>query len=174
MNNTLLPYLQTLCRLIDPNLDGSISMHDVGAEMGLNREESTQTAQELMADGLVDVRTLAGAIGITAEGLALLETATDSAPSDAVTLGTDGIISPAAKDELQQIMAQTRTALEEWDLTADDRAEVLADLETIEAQMASPKPKNTILHAAVESLHTLLINSDQDDPRIKRWVRLLG
>ena len=149
-------------------------MHDVGAEMGLTREESNQTAQELMADGLVDVRTLAGAIGITADGLALLETAIDSAPSDAVTLGTDGIVSPVAKDELQKIVMQTRTALENWDMATDDQAELLADLETIDAQMVSPKPKNTILRAAVESLHTLLINSDQDDPCIESLVRLLG
>lgn len=147
-------------------------MYDVGAAMDLGRKESDQAAQQLMADGLVEVRTLAGAMGITTEGLALLETAMDAEPADEVTLGVDGIISPAAKDELQKITAQVRTALESWDLTADSRAELSVDLETINTQIASPKPKNAILRAIVESLHTLLINSDHNDPCGERLARL--
>ena len=174
MNNPSLTFLKTLYRLIDPNPDGSISMYDVGAEMDLDRDASNQKAQELMGDGLVEVRTLAGAIGITPAGLNLLATHLDAAPTDDVRLGTDGVASPEVKTALQQIADHLQKASTHWNVGENDQAELFADLETIRAQMGSPKPKNTILHATVESLHALLVKFDQDDPAVERLAGLLG
>ena len=141
LNNPSLTFLKTLYRLIDPNPNGSISMYDVGAEMDLDRDASNQTAQELMGDGLVEVRTLAGAIGITPAGLNLLITNSDAAPTEDVRLGTDGVTSPEAKAVLQQIADHLQKASPRWNAGENDRAELLADLETIRAQMVRPSRK---------------------------------
>ena len=49
-----------------------VSMYDVGATLGLSKAESGSLAESLMVEGLVELKTLAGGIGITSEGLAIL------------------------------------------------------------------------------------------------------
>ena len=52
--------------------DGSVkvSMFDIGEFLGIDRELSLRTAEELIGTGLVEIKTLSGGIGITADGVA--------------------------------------------------------------------------------------------------------
>ncbi len=52
--------------------DGSVkvSMFDIGEFLGLDRNLSLRTAEELIGTGLVEIKTLSGGIGITADGVA--------------------------------------------------------------------------------------------------------
>jgi hypothetical protein len=47
-----------------------VSMFDIGESLGLDRKLSLRTAEELIGTGLVEIKTLSGAIGITADGVA--------------------------------------------------------------------------------------------------------
>src|SRR5512139_3668838 len=72
------PARQFLKRLFDQT-DGQpsrqISMYAIGAELGWDRQAAAQAAQDLMASGLVDIRTLSGGIGISTEGAAVVQEA---------------------------------------------------------------------------------------------------
>ena len=47
-----------------------VSMFDIGESLGLDRKLSLRTAEELIGTGLVEIKTLSGGIGITADGVA--------------------------------------------------------------------------------------------------------
>jgi hypothetical protein len=47
-----------------------VSMYDIGESLGIDRKLSLRTAEELIGTGLVEIKTLSGGIGITADGVA--------------------------------------------------------------------------------------------------------
>ena len=47
-----------------------VSMFDIGESLGLDRKLCLRTAEELIGNGLVEIKTLSGVIGITADGVA--------------------------------------------------------------------------------------------------------
>jgi hypothetical protein len=174
LNDTALTFLRTLSRLAEPQSNGSVSMYAVGAQMDLDREASSQIAQELMGDGLVEVRTLAGDIAITPDGLALLQSEMETVAGDDVRLGKNGVASSDIKTVLQDIVNDLEEGARKWNLNSDDHAEFRADLSTLKAQLTSPQPKNAILRATVESHYTLLNNLCPDEPVNNRLACLLG
>jgi len=46
-----------------------VSMFDIGESLGLDRKLTLRTAEELIGTGLVEIKTLSGVIGITADGV---------------------------------------------------------------------------------------------------------
>ncbi|MBW2193941.1 MAG: hypothetical protein JRF27_09180 [Deltaproteobacteria bacterium] len=61
-------YLQTQG---DPS--NIVSWYDIGETLGLDREGSSQAAEELIGTGLAEIKTLNGGIGITDDGIAEAE-----------------------------------------------------------------------------------------------------
>ena len=51
----------------DPSI--MVSMYDIGETLGLDRNDSLRTAEELIGTGLVEIKTLNGGIGITTDGV---------------------------------------------------------------------------------------------------------
>lgn len=51
----------------DPAKDAS--MYEIGASLGMDRSASLQTAEMLMGAEWIEVRSLSGAVGLTAEGV---------------------------------------------------------------------------------------------------------
>ncbi len=47
-----------------------VSMYDIGDQLGLDRDIASTVAQELIGSMLVEIRTLSGGIGISADGIA--------------------------------------------------------------------------------------------------------
>ena len=45
-----------------------VSMYDIGDQLGLDRDIASTVAQELIGSMLVEIRTLSGGIGISADG----------------------------------------------------------------------------------------------------------
>ena len=149
------------------NPAGRVSMFDVGAALGWDREAASRAAQDLMGLGLLEVRTLSGAIGLSAEGAAAVAAArTPPAGEQAIVpLGRGTVMSP---DECR------RTAGLCADIRAEpgaDRvlpAETEADLRTIAAQLASPRPKTAIVRACLRSL-----GESASGARSRTGIRLL-
>ena len=78
------------------------SMYDIGSNLGMDKEAAQRVAEELMGAVLVEIRTLAGGIAITEEGIALVCSSDDafSGDTDGVTLGTDPIVSDGHREGL--------------------------------------------------------------------------
>jgi hypothetical protein len=148
-------YLEELYRLTGGNTEVQVSMYDLGATIGLDKTEAGSLAEQLMVQGQAELRTLAGGISITAEGLAVLGIAVagpGSAEND-LRLGDGPVVDDTDRRTVRQLTEEMQNALPGLELDYHLLEEIVLDLKTIEVQLLSPKPKIAVLRAIFRSLH---------------------
>ena len=170
------PLGQFLARLFemssgDPS--AQISMYEIGAELGLEKELATRTAEELIGSGMVEIRTLSGGIGITEAGIAEIEKNNTGTSDPSAILNDDPIINQHVRPALEALIEEVGQACEKWSLDAADVEELKADLRTSTAQLASPKPKTAILRETLHSLAGVLARVPAED-LLQRLRKMLG
>lgn len=134
-----------------------VSMYDLGAEFGMDKETARRTAETLMSDGYLEVRTLSGGIGITQDGIdAVHRLRPGTGGGAAVRLGDGPVISEQEREAVETLSTAIKTACGESGLSFDALAELITDLRTIDAQLASPKPKTAIIRACFASIRSIL------------------
>lgn len=149
-------YLQTKG---DPGVQ--VSMYDIGAAVGMTREESGSLAESLIVEGMVELKTLAGGIGITSDGLAILGVSpAQKRAADQARQFSNG---PVANDNdlqtIMQIVAEIKNELSGSRMAYDHLEEIVIDLKTIEVHLLSPRPKIAVFKALIRSLHDALAAS---------------
>ena len=157
-------YLEELYRQTGGDVEVQVSMYDVGAAIGLDKSEAGSLAEQLMVQGQTELRTLAGGISITAEGLTALgistprrteqKTAFISAKVQLLTrlTVTRSIFSQKRLKTKSPVLALSTTLLEE----------IVLDLKTIEVHMLSPRPKVPVLREIFRSLQATLEKAKAD------------
>jgi hypothetical protein len=155
------PGRQFLSRLFEQTCGQTsrqVSMYDVGAGLGWEREAASQTAQDLMAAGLVEIRTLSGGIGLSTAGAEAL--AADSAlggPDQGLPrLGPGRILDPAASQAVEQVCESIKVQAGALGLDFDSLAELVADLKTVSDQLGSPRPKTAVIRESLRSIEGVL------------------
>ena len=113
-------FLTELYQQTKGDMQSQVSMHEVGAAIGLAKGEAGARAEELMVAGLVELRTLAGGISITPEGLAALGMAVPSPPvakSD-LRLSSGPVVSAADRRLLEGLVEEIKQDLpgQNWDV----------------------------------------------------------
>lgn len=157
---------QELIRRAEGNPAVQVSMYTVGETIGLDREASSRAAEDLIARGLVEIRTLSGGIGLSEEGTELLKE-TDGARASR-RLGTASPLSPTQTELVEHTLIRLKGELGGRDLPFETIAEMLADIRSIDAQLASPRAKTPIIRACFSSLRDAAGQSGQTD-----WQRML-
>ncbi len=149
-------FLETIYTQTGDATDAQISMYDVGAAMGLDRQESTTTAEDLMAEGLLEMRTLSGGVALSAEGRALFsqDTAGQTASEDE-RLGENSPMDARQRELVEETLTLLKADVGEQNFTYEILTEVIADVRTIEAQLLSPRPKTAVVRACLEGLRDL-------------------
>lgn len=135
-----------------------VSMYDIGKALGWDRDAASQAAQDLMAAGLVEVRTLSGGIGISAEGAAVVQSALGAGSGGAAIarLGGSRIMEPAVCQAVERVCDGIKAQAGTLGLDFDTLAEVMADLKTIAAQLSSSRPKTAIVREGLRSIEEVL------------------
>ena len=158
----------------DPS--AQVSMYDIGEGLGLDRDTSTRVAEILIGLQLAEIRTLSGGIGITTEGADEVKRLTGSAPP------ADGL--PGELTDLPVMDANSCRGVEgaagelkseagNLGLDFDALSELMADLKTIDAQLASSRPKTAIIRECLRSIQKVLEGVGEGDSLVKIKV-LLG
>ena len=155
------------------------SMWAIGEDLGLDKTATLRILQYLGGENLAVMRTLNGMTGITHYGIQEVEQALSrpSQPShyfppvNFISIGTmshstiqqasSGAMQQVQFDDgkiqqLQAVVAEIRQQLDNLQLANDERQQVQAELSTIEAQLAAPKPKRSIIAECLASLRTIL------------------
>jgi len=133
----------------------TVSMYALGEESGMDRKEAAAAASELIAREYAEIRSLSGAIGITPAGLEAARKLTGRGGAEGpegCRLGSGPV---AGAEELRaaiRVVDELKTRLGKLGLDFDPLAELFADLRTLEAQAASPRPKTAILRECFRSL----------------------
>jgi len=134
------------------------SMYDIGAALGWNRDAASRAAQDLMAAGLVEIRTLSGGIGISADGVAVVQSALGAGNREAARarLGSSRIMDPAACQAVERVCDDIKAQAGSLGLDFDTLAELMADLKTIAEQLGSSRPKTALVREGLRSLEGVL------------------
>jgi len=151
-----------------------VSMYEIGEVLGMDRDTASSVAQELMGRQLAEIRTLSGAIGISADGSAGVQKlmgplASDS--SEPANLGHAPVLNSGGQQTVGQVVSELKNQTGSLGLDFDTLGELMADLKTMEAQLDSSRPKTAIFQ---ECLHSVLgVVEMAQDNRISGRIRQL-
>ncbi|MCK5696432.1 MAG: hypothetical protein KAH62_07570 [Desulfobacula sp.] len=139
-------FLQELYNRAEGDFKVQISMYDIGAYLGLGKDEAAALGQDLFIEGLAEMITLSGGMGITQKGLeAVGINITSKNESQYFSLGSDPVIDDQGKKAVHELLNKIRSGLDSKTFSFDLIEEIVIDLKTIEVQMLSPKPKTLII-----------------------------
>ena len=173
LNKEARELLLHLYRETEGNPSVQVSMYETGAAIGLDREAASRLTEDLIGWELVELRTLSGGIGISANAIEQIESGGLAGPKDTDSLaafGKDATIDAAARQVVEQITAEVKVRIGTLGLDFDCLSEVMADLKSIDAQLESPIPKTAIVRECFRSLRTAL-ESDEVAARIGRLLK---
>lgn len=151
-------FLLRLFELTQGDPGRQASMYAVGDSLGMDRPSASATAQDLMGLELVQIRSLSGAIGISAEGAQAVRAASGDAGPGALplTLGSAPVTDPARRQVLEQVLSELKARAGALGLDFDSLAELMADIKSLSAQLDSPRPKTAILRECLRSVAAVL------------------
>lgn len=152
LEGTARELFMALYRAMEGNPEAQISMYTIGETIGLDRDASTAAAEDLMAQGIVEIRTLSGAIGLSHDGAGLMADEPGSDNGASPRLGTESPLNATQGEMVAQVLTVLKSELGESGLDYETLGEVIADIRTIEAQMTSPRPKTVIIRESLTSL----------------------
>lgn len=152
-----------------------VSMHEIGNEAGLDKSASKNVAEELMSLGLIDIRTLSGGIGLTKEGVLEAQSWFTDIPgisSAGMTLGNHPVVGEKNGAVIMDILISLKPRIGKLGMAFDDLTELLADVQSLEAQMRSSRPKTAIVRECFRSMLPALARSNETETlsRIKSFL----
>lgn len=155
-------FLTELHQQTKGDMHTQVSMYEVGAAIGLAKGEAGARAEELMVVGLVELRTLAGGISITPDGLAALGMAVPSPPAanQDLRLSSGPVLNAADRRLLEGLTGEIRQSLPGITLASTPLEGVVFDLKTIEVHLLSPSPKVAVVRELLRSLQESFEASD--------------
>lgn len=147
-------FLNALYQQTGDDLDKHAATLDVGAAIGLQKQEASALAEELMLAELVELKTLAGGIGITRSGMEILEKEGYISGSSVTvyTLRGNPVLTDDDREITAELLDSLRTRFAEGDIAYENLEEVVFDIKTVEVQLLSPKPKTAVVRAALSCL----------------------
>lgn len=147
-----------------------VSMYDVGEGLGLDRDSASRVAENLIGLQLVEIRTLSGGIGISADGARKVRHLMGSAPAAESSPGrlTDQpVMDSISRRGVEQIAEVLKSHAGNLGLDFDGLSELMADLKTMDAQLASSRPKTAIIRECLLSLKEVLKASAETEVLLK-------
>lgn len=162
---TITSYLNELYQQTEGDSDKQASMYEVGMAIGLDKSIAGSLAEELMVQGLVELKTLSGGIGITTEGLAFLGIAGTSTQANGGDhkLSEGPVVNSSDRSAIEAMTAKVKAVISGEQLEYALLEEIVLDLKTVEVQMLSPNPKTSILREIFRSLQNGFETAKRDD-----------
>ena len=149
-------FLENLYTRTGDDAEAQISMYELGTALGLDREESRTTAEDLMAEGLLEIRTLSGGVALSDAGRALFTNeGAGEATSEDNRLGATSPMDQRQRELVEQALTLIKAEMGSPKLDYEVLTEMMADVRTIEAQLISPRAKTAVVRACLEGLRDL-------------------
>jgi hypothetical protein len=158
-------YLLELYQMTTGDINAQVSMYDVGAAIGMEKNDAGKLAEDLIGDGLVAVKTLSGGIGITDLGIEKAQSAAGAGPTTAATidLGKGPVMEEKAMEVMAPLIKEIQTRISRNEAAYGQIEEMVMDLKTMEVQLLSPRPKTAIVREILRSLHATLNATGESD-----------
>jgi hypothetical protein len=158
-NETQKAFLLELYRSADGAAGVQRSMHAVGAAIGLDKERAGKIAEELIGKGWVEIKTLSGGIGLTAEGIetARQEGAGGGSGGGPLTkLGKAALLAESERAAVEKILAEIRQGIPTIKADYPQLEEMVLDVKTAEVHLLSPRAKTAVIREVLRALQSAL------------------
>jgi hypothetical protein len=153
-------YLEELCAATGADTGVQVSMSDVGAALGLAKAEAGMLAEELIIQGLAELKSLSGGIGITVQGVEMIRGPGSASPQSAAGqlqgLGGGVVLGEAGRLAVEEFVRDIRAAALAGTAVVGRLEETVIDLKTIEVQLLSPNPKTEVIRQILISIQSNL------------------
>ena len=161
-------FLQELYKRAEGDFEVQISMYDLGADLGLEKDDADELGQGLFIEGLAEMKTLSGGMGITQKGLdALGIDITPKKTTQDLSLGSGTVLDDQGKKAVHELLDKIRSGLDNKTFPFDLMEEIVIDLKTIEVQMLSPNPKTLIIRETFKSINQNLQGHAPQDLKLE-------
>ena len=170
-------FLQKLYEVTQGSQDEVINLNEFNEVLGFSRDETYKIFNYLTEEGLTKSKYLGGFICITHQGIVAVEEAL-SKPNESTSFfpslnyinigtmvssqiqqgtnqSTQKLVNNFDKIDLVRLIEEIKKNLSDLKLDASLHSEVQADVTTIEAQISSPRPKNSIIRECLVSLRAI-------------------
>lgn len=157
-------FLAELIRCTQGDPQAKISMYEVGALFGLGKTDAGKLAEEVIAEGWAEIKTLSGDIGLTPEGIAASGgNVPDGEGSQGLSMGNGPVLQNDGRTAVERILEQIKERLNGLSVPYDTLEEMVMDLKTARVQLLSPKPKTAIIKEVLRSLGDAMENIGADN-----------
>lgn len=154
-------FLQELYDRNQGDFNAQVSMYDIGDTLGIEHDTAAEIAQEMYIEGLAEMKTLSGGMGISRKGLESLNiTVPVQVDEGRYQLGSGLVIEGTGREAVEQILADIRSEMDLSGAEFDILEAVVIDLKTIEVQMLSPHPKTGIVRESLRSIRDAFGKTD--------------
>ncbi len=159
------PFLTELYSKTKGNTEQEVSMYDVGEAIGLDKAKAGATAEEMMIQGLVELKTLSGGIAITSRGLEELgiTEAANTPEKTGLVLGIGPTVEESEKRDIADLLDEIRLATAQNNMEYELLEEIIFDIKTVEIQLHSPRPKTAVVREILMSLQNLMKKSGRSE-----------
>jgi hypothetical protein len=177
-----------------------VNMYEIGQEFGFDRESTIDIAQYLSEEGLIENEDTGGNLTISHHGVCEVEEALSNPDKPTTYFPPVNIIhvsqminsqiqqgSPGATqaitfaqekyDELKKVLLALKESIDQLNLQVEQKSDLQAEIQTIEAQMSSSKPKATIITESLGSIRRILegaVGSAIASSLLSKILALLG
>lgn len=151
-------YLVALFEGTQGDTTPQISMYEVGSAIGLEKTEAGKVAEELISQGLAEIRTLSGGIGITADGVAAARAAGaggDVAPA-IQALGPGPVLTQTDRQTVAAALDAVRKEIAALSQPFEKLETLVLDIKTADVQLLSPQPKTAVIREVLRALQNEL------------------
>lgn len=149
-------FFDALVTAVDADAGQQVSMYDIGDKLGLEKDASQSVAQDLMAEGVAEVRTLSGAIGLTAEGITKAGALGGNQPKSAALLDirvdADGLLDETGCQAIAEFQHRLSEAMAESDLKGNAWQVAITNLKVVDLCLTSPQPCWSIMRESYLSM----------------------
>jgi len=190
-------FLYTLYNLAGGDEFKWFNMFQIGKELGFDRALTDNIVRYLKRERLIELGPR-NIIGISHDGIRKIEEAlpnpdipTPPPPTNIVAIGQMinsqiqqaspeatqvGTVNEDRYEELKEVIQSLKESIDKLDLESQDKSDIQAEIQTIEAQMSSSKPKVTIITECLGSIRRILEGaaSSLASSLLSKIVALLG
>jgi hypothetical protein len=160
-------YLAELYRVTEGDPGVQTSMFEVGTAIGMEKEAAGKMAEELIAMGHVEIRTLSGGIGITQQGIEIAIHDGGITAMSQPRLGDGDELDEDGRLTVESALNAIKNALGQHTTPFPQLETLVVDIKTIEIQMLSPQPKIAIIRAVFHSMQKTLTAMSMTEQALK-------
>jgi hypothetical protein len=109
----------------------------------------------------VELKSLSGGIGITSQGVEMIqgtEGGSRITTGESLQLGNGTVLGDTGRRAVENVLGNVRATALQLKATFGQVEEIVIDIKTIETQLLSPNPKIAIIREVLRSLHKIITN----------------